>query len=135
MPALLALLLAASPEVITERRPAMGTLCAVTVAGGEPGRAAAGIEAAFQVFARVDVAMNEWRADSPLSALNAAAGRGWVALPADLCEVLRLAKAGAERTGGRFDPTWAAVSDLWRFDGTQAEPPPPAALAERCRLV
>jgi FAD:protein FMN transferase len=130
-----ALLLLAGPAEVTERRPAMGTLCAVTISGVEPERAAAGLEAAFAIFGRVDQAMNEWRPDSALSALNAAAGRGWVALPADLCEVLALAKAGAERTGGRFDPTWAALSDLWRFDGSQSAPPPDDLLAARCRLV
>lgn len=135
MPLLAALLLLAGPAVVTERRPAMGTLCSVTLAGVDPAAAAPGLEAAFAVFERVDLVMNEWRPDSPLSALNAAAGGGWVALPGDLCEVLALAKAGAERTGGRFDPTWAAVSDLWRFDGTQAAPPPDDLLAARCALV
>jgi len=135
VPLLTALLLLAGPAVVTERRPAMGTLCTVTLAGVEPAGAGPGLEAAFAVFDRVDQVMNEWRPDSPLSALNAAAGQGWVALPGDLCQVLALAKAGAERTGGRFEPTWAAVSELWRFDGTQAAPPPDALLAERCRLV
>ncbi len=135
MPLLAALLLLAGPAVVTESRPAMGTLCTVTLAGVEPARAAAGVEAAFAVFERVDLVMNEWRPESPLSALNAAAGRGWLELPGDLCQVLSLAKAGAERTGGRFDPTWAALSDLWRFDGSQSAPPPDDLLAARCRLV
>lgn len=126
---------APATAVVTESRPAMGTLCTVTLAAVDPARAQAGLDAAFAVFARVDEAMNEWRPASPLSALNAAAGHGWVALPADLCEVLAAAKAGAERTGGRFDATWAALSDLWRFDGTQAAPPSQADLAARCPLV
>jgi thiamine biosynthesis lipoprotein len=79
--------------------------------------------------------MNEWRAGSPLDGLNARAGRGWVPLPGDLCEVLRLAKRGAERTGGLFDPTWAALSGLWRFDRPDAAPPDPAAVRAACRLV
>ena len=135
MSLLAALLLLAGPAVVTESRPAMGTLCTVTLAGVAPETAAAGIEAAFAAFDRVDQVMNEWRPESPLSALNARAGRGWVDLPADLCQVLSLAKSGAERTGGRFDPTWAALSDLWRFDGTQAVAPPEAVLEARCRLV
>jgi FAD:protein FMN transferase len=132
---LAALLFLAGPAVVTESRPAMGTLCTVTLAGVAPGEAAAGIEAAFAIFGRVDRVMNEWRPESPLSALNARAGHGWVDLPGDLCDVLSMAKKGAERTGGRFDPTWAALSDLWRFDGTQAAAPPEAVLDARCRLV
>jgi thiamine biosynthesis lipoprotein len=79
--------------------------------------------------------MNEWRPGTPLAALNAAAGRGWTALPADLCDALAYAKAAAIRTGGRFDPTWAALDGLWRFDGAATAPPPDAALAARCALV
>jgi FAD:protein FMN transferase len=134
----LSLLLAAPPAldaVVSETRPVMGTVATVTLAGVEPGGARAGIEAAFAIFDRVDWSMNEWRPDSPLSVLNARAGEGWVTLPGDLCEVLRIAKDAAERTGGRFDPTWGALSDLWRFDGTRPAPPTAAALEARCPLV
>ena len=119
---------------VSEARPGMGTLLRVTVVA-PPERAAAGIEAAFRVFERVDRVMNEWREDSPLSRLNRRAGRGWVRLPADLCEVLALGLDGARATGGLFDPTWAAVSDLWRFEGEAAAPPDDGALAARCALV
>ncbi|HYG67267.1 MAG TPA: FAD:protein FMN transferase, partial [Anaeromyxobacteraceae bacterium] len=121
---LLAAAASAGPEraVVTETRPMMGSVVTVTIVVPDAAAAAPGIEAAFERFARVDAVMNEWRPDSPLSRLNAAAGAGWVRLPADLCAVLRRAKGGAEETGGRFDPTWAALSDLWRFDGTDRVP-------------
>lgn len=140
MSAILALLLVAgapsgADSVVTESRPMMGTLATVTLVGATPDAARAALDAAFGVFARVDAVMNEWRPDSPLSRLNAEAGRGWVPLPADLCEVLRLAKRGAERTGGLFDPTWAVLSDLWRFDRPDPGPPDPAALRAACPLV
>ena len=123
------------PAVVTEARPAMGTLCSVTLAGVEPGVARVAFDAVWAVYARVDEALNEWRPESSLSGLNAAAGRGWVPLPADLCQVLEAATAGAAATGGRFDATWAALSDLWRFDGSQVTPPSDDDLAARCPLV
>jgi FAD:protein FMN transferase len=134
----LLLLAAARPQeglLATESRPAMGSLATVTVAAPSRDRADAAFGAAFAVFARVDRVMSEWRADSPLSRLNARAGLGWTPLPADLCEVLALALRGAEATDGRFDPTWAALSDLWRFDGTRDAPPADDALRARCPLV
>lgn len=133
--ALALLLSAADDAVVSESRPAMGTLATVTIAGVGPEAAAPGIEAAFAVFARVDWSMNEWRPDSPLSRLNAQAGGGWVPLPGDLCEALRLAKRGAERTRGLFDPTWAALAGLWRVDGSDPAPPDRAALRRACALV
>jgi thiamine biosynthesis lipoprotein len=67
--------------------------------------------------------------------LNAAAGTGrWTPLPSDLCEVIGLALEGARRTGGRFDPTWAALRDLWRFDAA-ARVPERGRVASRCALV
>lgn len=125
------------PDLYAETRPMMSTAISVTVAGAAPDRAARGAEAAFAEFARVETVMNEWRPDSPLSALNAAAGSGaFTPLPDDLCRVLRLALRGAARTGGLFDPTWAALRDLWRFgDGETGEPPPSEAVAARCPLV
>lgn len=133
----LALLAVAPPDepVLSESRPTMGTLATVTIAGVPEAGARAGIDAAFAVFARVDWSMNEWRADSPLSLLNSRAGDGWVTLPGDLCEALRLAKRGARRTGGLFDPTWAALAELWRFDGEGAAPPTPEQLRAACPLV
>jgi thiamine biosynthesis lipoprotein len=99
------------------------------------GRGSAALDAAFERFARVDAVMNEWRPESPLSAINAAAGTGrWTTLPADLCDVLELALDGARRTGGRFDPTWAALRGLWRFDGS-GRVPGRAEVASRCELV
>jgi thiamine biosynthesis lipoprotein len=121
--------------VVSETRPAMGSVATVTLVGTTPERAAPAIEAAFAVFERVEWSMNEWRAGSPLARLNDAAGRGWVTLPGDLCEVLSIAKDAARRTGGRFDPTWAALSDLWRFDGSAPAPPADEAVRARCPLV
>ena len=133
---------AASPSgrevaVLSETRRAMATLVTVTVAAPDGPATAAAVEAAFAVFARVEAVMNEWRPDSPLSALNAAAGTGrLVELTGDLCEVLRAGKAGAERTGGLFDPTWAALRGLWRFgDGEPPRVPAESELARACPLV
>ncbi|HYQ80466.1 MAG TPA: FAD:protein FMN transferase [Anaeromyxobacteraceae bacterium] len=148
MPLPLAVLLAASlpaaslgkaeePDLYAETRPSMSTVVSITVAGARPAAAARAVDAAFAEFWRVEATMNEWRPGSPLSALNAAAGSGALtALPADLCQVLRLARAGADRTGGLFDPTWAALRDLWRFgEGEAGGLPSPGALAARCPLV
>jgi thiamine biosynthesis lipoprotein len=120
---------------ISESRPFAGSLATITIRGVQPERASAALAAAFARFERVDAVMNEWRPDSPLSALNDAAGTSaWTALPADLCDVLGLALDGARRTGGRFDPTWAALRGLWRFDG-EGGVPDAARVAERCSLV
>ncbi len=121
----------------SETRPAMSTLVTIAVAGAPSPGTVAAVDSAFAVFARVEEAMNEWRPGSPLSALNAAAGSGQpVPLPGDLCQVLRAGRQGAERTGGLFDPTWAALRGVWRFgDGEPPRVPSDAEVARACPLV
>lgn len=120
-----------------ETRPAMSTVVTITVAAPPTPGTLAAVDAAFAVFARVETVMNEWRPGSPLSALNAAAGSGRaVPLPGDLCQVLRAARDGAERTDGLFDPTWAALRGIWRFgDGEPPRVPADAEVDRACPLV
>ena len=115
----------------------MSTVVTIAVAGPATPATVEAVGAAFAVFARVDQVMNEWRPGSPLSVLNAAAGTGRpVPLPGDLCQVLRAGRDGAERTGGLFDPTWAALRTVWRFgDGEPPRVPSDAEVAAACPLV
>lgn len=139
MPAIVLLLASLTVPVkgvtVSETRPAFASLATVTLSGVPEATARPAIEAAFEAFARVEWSMNEWRPGTPLAELNAAAGRGWTPLPPDLCAALALAKEAAERTRGRFDPTWAALSELWRFDGASTAPPADRDVAARCPLV
>jgi FAD:protein FMN transferase len=123
-------------QLITQQRDMMGTR--VTVAIDAPAeKAKPGFEAAFKVFERIDAVMNEWRPDSPLSKINDAAGTGHgVEAPGDLCDVLRASLRGAERTQGLFDPSWAALRDLWRFGSDENGKVPDSKLVDaQCPLV
>jgi thiamine biosynthesis lipoprotein len=128
-----------APEVAVhaESRPAMSTLVSVTLVGAPVAEAPAAAAEVFAIFDRVEAVMSEWRDGSPLASLNAAAGSGrWTDLPGELCQVLRIGQDGARRTGGLFDPTWAALRGLWRFgDGERPAVPDAERLAARCRLV
>ena len=121
----------------SESRPAMSTVVTIAVAGPATPSTVAAVDAAFGIFTRVDEVMNEWRPGSPLSGLNAAAGSGRpVPLPGDLCQVLRAGRDGAERTGGLFDPTWAALRGVWRFGGGELpRVPSDLEVAAACPLV
>lgn len=93
-------------------------------------------EAAFGIFEHIDATMNEWREGTPLARINAGAGVEAVQAPADLCQVIKLALDGARRTNGLFDPTWAALRDVWTFSGMVEQPLPEQSVREAaCRLV
>lgn len=107
----------------------------VTIAIAEPAAPDADFDAAFAVFREVEAVMNEWAEDSPLGRVNAQAAEQPVPAPPALCEVIRLALDGAKRTNGLFDPTWAALKDLWRFSDPNPPVPDPKAVKDRCALV
>jgi FAD:protein FMN transferase len=136
-----ALLVAASgPEeapLAMQTREMMSTRVTVALSGAPADQAARALDAAFGVFERVEEAMNEWRPGSPLARINDGAGRREPVLaPADLCDALRLGLDGARRTEGLFDPTWAALRDIWIFDAShRGRVPAREAIARRCTLV
>ncbi len=115
----------------------MSTRCMVSIFGVTEEQAERGFRAAFDVFERVERVMNEWKPDSPLSAINRAAGSGrFVAAPPDLCAVLRASIDGARRTDGLFDPTWAALRTVWRFGTDRTDVVPDGeAVKKACALV
>lgn len=101
---------AGEPALQSRAREMMGTLVSVVISNATSEEAEPGFDAAFKEFERVEQVMNEWRVESPLSAITAIAGNGQFApAPEDLCEVLRQSLSAAKHTGGLFDPTWAAL--------------------------
>ena len=63
--------------------------------------------------------MSVWRPGSDVLRINAAAGERAVAVSPDVREALRTARQISEWTGGKFDVTFGALSDVWKFDHDQ----------------
>ena len=81
--------------------------------------AVAAFEAAFDEFDRLDGLLSVWKEGSDVVRLNAAAGRGPVAVSRDTLAVLKQAIQASEWTGGKFDVTFGALADVWKFDHDQ----------------
>jgi thiamine biosynthesis lipoprotein len=99
----------------------------------EAGASAA--EVVFDVFRQVDARMSEWKPTSPLSAVNEAAGREPVAVPADLRDVIRRGLEIGDLTDGAFDVTWAALWGLWDFRSESPRVPTDEAIEARVQRV
>jgi len=86
----------------------MGTFIAVEATSYDAAAASKAIDAAFAVMRRVERHMHPAQADSDLSMLgNAAVGEG-IAVDPWTCEVLSLARAMHDGSGGLFDPCLAS---------------------------
>jgi thiamine biosynthesis lipoprotein len=86
-----------------------------------------------EIFERVDSQMSEWKVNSPLSVVNAQAGKSPVVCPPALCSAIALALSISKQTEGAFDPTWAALWDLWDFKNPRL--PKVSEISSRLPLV
>jgi thiamine biosynthesis lipoprotein len=96
-----ALAVAEGAGISARARHLMGTRLLIEAEGGDEGA----IEAAFDEVARLEQVLSNWRADSEVSRLNAAAARAPVRCSPDLFAAVCASLEWAGRTSGAFDPT------------------------------
>lgn len=110
-------------RLVRRRIPVMGTIAEVAVRHRDEPWAQRAIDAALAELRQVDRTMTRFRPDSDVGRLNAAAGRGPVAIGADTRAVLAASVAWAGASGGLFDPCLGRATKLWHA-ASRREPPP-----------
>jgi thiamine biosynthesis lipoprotein len=127
--------LVGAQEAHEYRQVVMGTEARLVIHADSEQRAVRAAKEAYQRLDALDAALSDYRADSELAAVVAGAGGAPVPVGPDLFDVLRRARAQAERTGGAFDPTVAPVVALWRQARDTGALPDEQALAAAADLV
>ena len=124
------------PAIVEQSRLAMGSTLRVAVWTADPDRAMRAIDDVFAEFDRLDRLMSVWQPGSDVQRLNAAAGHGAVPVSADTVAVLQAAAEASHLTQGKFDITFGALADVWKFDHDQDNRVPSAAeIAARLPFV
>jgi len=113
----------------------MGTVFEILVVETAGARAEAAIDEAFDEVARLEVLMSEWRPDSEISRVNAAAGRAAVPVSPEIMEILAEARRVSEASAGAFDASWATLRGLWSFRADHGPPPSPAEARARAKSI
>lgn len=113
----------------------MATVVAVTARGCDADALEERVRESFAEMERLAAILSEWDPASPVSRVNSRAGVEPVRVPPELYDVLQTALNVSRLTSGAFDPTWAALGDLWRFDGTGPQHLPPPEEVERRRAL
>ena len=117
------------PVLHKAQRMLMGTIWAITIAGGDAERAQSAAERALDEVARLEDILSEWQPDSDISRVNQAAGRAPVQVDEALIACVRASLEVARWSHGAFDISWAALRGLWDFSGSSAHlPPSPASV-------
>jgi FAD:protein FMN transferase len=123
-------------HAIERARVAMGSELRLTAWAADDSAALAAFDAVFAEFDRLDALMSVWRDGSDVLKVNAAAGDHPVHVDADVREVLHTARQVSDWTGGKFDVTFGALSDLWKFDHDQDNViPDPDVVRRRLPLI
>src|SRR5262245_18375100 len=94
----------------------MGSELKLSAWTSDEATATAAFDAVFAEFDRLESLMSVWRDGSDIARLNAADVDRAGPVSREVLEVLTVARQISEWTGGKFDVTFGALSDLWRFD-------------------
>jgi thiamine biosynthesis lipoprotein len=126
-----------APAAAVERaRLAMGSELRLTAWTRDEAAAVAAFDEVFAEFDRLESLLSVWREGSDVQRLNAAAGMTRVPVSEETLEILIVAREISELTEGRFDITFAALADLWKFDHDQDNSvPSPEAIRSRLPLI
>jgi thiamine biosynthesis lipoprotein len=113
---------------------ALGTVCRIRAAGGDPKNLDASLTRAEDRVEEIDRRLSAHRDDSDLARIAAAAGRGTGTAP-ETVSVLRIALEVAQASGGAFDPTVAPLVRLWGIGTPRARIPADREIARARALL
>lgn len=94
----------------------MGTTVALSAPAADEEKLARAAPAVFAEFDRLDKLLTVWREDSEVSKINHAAGKTPVKVSTETFELIRRAQEVSRRSDGKFDVTFGALAEVWRFD-------------------
>src|SRR6185436_15577673 len=116
--------------------PALGTMCEVQYAAPGGDAQATGFErAAVNWVTAFEAKYSRFRPDSLLSRINAAAGREWIEVDAEMEGLLKLCDTLHFMTQGVLDPTALQLIRLWDYKAPKPRIPAAAEIAAARALV
>jgi thiamine biosynthesis lipoprotein len=116
-------------------RSLMGTIVSITVVAAPESQAAPAVDAAFAKIAALEEVLSEWRPDSEISRINAAAGGAPVKVGPDTMAVIKAGLEVSAWSDGAFDLSWAAMRGLYLFQPGEERIPTATEIKDRLRLV
>ena len=109
----------AQPQLVERSRVSMGSQLKLSAWTTDESRAIDAFEHVFREFDRLESLLSVWKDESDVVRMNKNAGISPVKVSRETLEVLAIARQASELTRGKFDITFGALSDIWRFDHDQ----------------
>jgi thiamine biosynthesis lipoprotein len=119
----------------SDGRYAMGTVLEITLAATRDDVATREIDALYEAVESLEARLSNWRTDSDVSRLAAAAGEQALEVDRTVSSLLARCVEWTRLTRGTFDVTVGPLVNLWRDAGLRGTPPSESALYEARALV
>ncbi len=123
---------------IRQARTTMGTNLQLGASGVTCEQASEAFAAVFAEFDRLERLTSSSHPDSEVRKINAMAGKEPVVVDKELFGIIQLALGFAEMSAGAFDPTFAAMDGVWKFESDKAgsgQVPDPTVIEQRRQKV
>lgn len=101
-------------ECVSDGRYVMGTVLEITLCADHAEPLRQQFDPLFTTATHLDAILTTYNPTSPVSRLNAAAGKGPFALPQEVSDLLTLSRHYSQSTQGTFDVTVGPLMVLWR---------------------
>jgi len=115
---------------LSDGRYVMGTVLEITLCVSDPGAGQRTMDALFTAATRLDALFTTFSPDSPVSRLNARAGRGAEAVPPEVADILLLSLSYWQLTDRTFDVTVGPLMAMWRQAAATHILPSPAIVQQ-----
>jgi thiamine biosynthesis lipoprotein len=112
----------------------MDTIAEIKVVGDDGKKIKRAIQDAFKKMRYIESVMNFYDPNSETSKINKYAGKKYVEVSYEMCEILQEALKYSKLTDGAFDVTIGSLSKLWNF-GSAKVPPPKEDIIDNTLLV
>ncbi len=106
----------------------MGSTFDITVVTSNEEIGYINIEEATAEIKRIEKIISSWDKDSETSLINKNAGIKPIKVSRELFNLIQRSKQISELTNGAFDISYAAMDDIWKFDGTMEYAPTAAEI-------
>ncbi len=106
----------------------MGTRFDITVVASNQDIGQINIDEATAEIRRIEALISSWNPDSETSLINMNAGIRPVKVSLEIFQLIERAKQISVLTDGAFDISFAAIDEIWKFDGSMKRKPTDAEL-------
>ncbi len=93
------------------------------------------IDTVIREVTRIECLISDWKPQTQVSQVNAAAGIHPVKVDREVFELTQRALRFSSITHGGFDISFAAMDRIWKFDGSMTEMPTPEAIRKSVEKV